>query len=350
VETVVGERDDAVARDGMRGAVGDARESAREDVVVLGGGILGIVDKSVDGTGLLEEESGRMVRPEEVAVDIEFNAFDPVAASGRLGDVIAEDSSIEGTEDLERVSAFGIGAFAAFLGNHVVPREARPVEDRGGRSRVELDIGDGGLNRVGITHAEIERVYRLVVVGEANLVVEMRATRAACVAGMCEKLAFGDGDRVGRKVNVEGESLVGILIVADERGERLAVVVEVHIYRAEAVGMGDVDVLATTPWRDTYAADVAVGVGIDILAHLAAHTEVDAAVVVVGTYLGERRREGDRDMEGVVEIVLRDAVGNHGVERQRSGSRRLGRDGVGRSLRAALRLLASRQRDMGKEE
>ena len=350
METVVRERDDAVARDGTRWTVGNSRESAGEDVVVLGGGILGIVDKSVDCTGLFEEESGRVVGPEEVAVDIELDALDPVAASGRLRDVVAEDSGIEGAEDLERVGTFSVGALASFLGDHVEPGEARAVEDRRGRSRVELDIGDGGLDRIGVTYAEIERVYRLVVVGETNLVVEMRATRATGVAGMGEELAFGDGDRIGREVNVEGKSLVGILVVADERGERLTVVVEVHIYRAEAVGMGDVDVLATAPGRDTDATDVAVGIGIDILAHLAAHTEVDAAVVVVGTYLGERRRERDWDMEGVVEIVLRDAVGNHGVERQRSGNRRLGKDGVGRSLRTALRLLASRQRDMGKEE
>ena len=106
-------------------------------------------------------------------------------------------------------------------------------------------------------------------------------------------------------VDIEGKSLVGILIVVDEISQFAAIVVEVHIDGAEPVGMSDIDMLATTPRRDLDARHITVGSSIDRFSHNTSDTEVESTMEMIGANLGEGSRELHRNLNRLSEIVLR---------------------------------------------
>ena len=86
-----------------------------------------------------------------------------------------------------------------------------------------------------------------------------------------------------------------VLVAPHPVGNLTAEVVEVHIYRAIAVGVVYIDNLAAAPWRYVYARHIAFGRGKNLMAYLGIGANVEAAVKVVGPHLAKGR--GEREVE-----------------------------------------------------
>ena len=104
--------------------------------------------------------------------------------------------------------------------------------------------------------------------------------------------AFGE-------VGVEGVALVACLIVEHIFSNSPVIAVEMEIDGGEVARVVDVEHLATIVGGDAQTRDIAVGRSVDGSSHtfVATHTEVEAAVEVVGAHFGKGARGGGREMQ-----------------------------------------------------
>lgn len=91
--------------------------------------------------------------------------------------------------------------------------------------------------------------------------------------------------------------------------DRAGEIVKVHIYGSVAVGMVDIQDLATAPGRDGDSGDVAIGSGIYGSAYTTPYPIINARMKMIGPNFGKRTRDADGNIEGMTKIIGRILLG-----------------------------------------
>lgn len=322
---------DAAIAEGAGGAYGVAGEAAGDDIALLRGEVLVVVELGIDGAGLGKGEAFQTILEEGHAIDPDVDTVVAVARRGALGAVGGIDREVEAADDGEGVvdGAEGHGV----VGEVELVVLLAAVDTAVAIDRQQTDAADRGGGMVLDLHAIGERVEDVEGAGVAHLVVEMGTAAHATVAGEGHDVALADRQHALGKGGVEGVGLLLTLDVIDEVADGAVVAVEVEIDGGDAAGMGNIEHLAARVGGDAQTDDVAVGRGIDRGADavLAADAEVDAAMEMVGSDLAKGARRGGHEMEGEVEMGRAFGLrldGQGGKEQKGKEERFLHRDGA----------------------
>lgn len=276
-----------------------AAELAGDDVVVAAFEVFGIVDQGIYEAGVLEGEGGVGVGEIELVVYIELYLMQTVLIGCPTGgDVVGVDSGIEAS-----LHPDGVASVLCLLRNGVAGASAIDLGAAAGG--IYFDACNDGFGIVGIGGAEEQGIYRLVVMGIADLVVQVRTARATRVAAMCNKLSLLYLNEIFGNYGIEGVAMMAVLILTHPRPNLAGEVLQMHIHRAIAVGVVDIEHLSSSVGADVDATYVAVGRGVDGSTYLASDAEVDTGMVVIATYFGEAARDGDGHIQWMSEIILR---------------------------------------------
>lgn len=310
---------DAAVAVGACGTHGVAGQTSREDVALLGGEVVRVVELGVDGACVAKGDFVHLVLEEGLAVDPDVDAVVAIAEGRALGHVCGIDTDIETAQDIERI---GLGAEDRVLTADIELEGFFEMVDAAVFiDREDADAADGGRNGVAECHAILQGVEGLLGACVANLVMEMRAAAHAAVAGVCNEVAAADREDVGREGGVEGVALMGGLILQHILGDGAVIAVEVQIDGGDVASVVDVEHLAAIVGGDAEAGDIAVGRGIDRGANavVATNAEVDATVIVVATDFGESARRCGREPQGEVQLrgLLALGVGSDKKEREK---------------------------------
>ena len=235
-----------------------------------------------------------MVTVEKSSVDEEFDFVDAVfVASAEFHLVVGVDAYIEGTRDEGCI----VGSAVLLIDREYFDFLVFAVDGGMLVGGIYFDSGNSGCHGVGVRKVEVERIDGLVVFGETDFVVQMRACRASGVACQSHELTFFHRYRILRKVDVESEGVVAVLVVVNEASYYSAEVAEVHVDGLVAVRVSDIQYFAAAPCRDVDAADVAVVGSVDLNALFAAGADVDAGMEVVRTNFGESAGHRERQLD-----------------------------------------------------
>ena len=291
---------DAAVTKGAGGAYGVAFETAGDDIALLRGEVLVVVELGVDAASLGEGEAFHAVLEEGDAVNPDVDTVVAVAGRGAFGAVGSVDREVEAPNNGEWVidGAEGHG----IVGERELVRPFASVNATMAVDGQHTDAANGGSRVVAKFHTISEGVKDIKGTGVANLVVEMGATARTRVACKGHKVALMNGQHALGESGIEGIGLLFALNVIDIVGDSAIVAVEVEIDGSDAARMGYVEHLSAAIGRDTQADDIAVSRSVDGGAYsiLAPNAKVYTAMEMVGTDLGKRARRSRHEMQGEV--------------------------------------------------
>ena len=124
--------------------------------------------------------------------------------------------------------------------------------------------------------------------------MEVRARGRAGIAYLADYIALSHRKHVRAELQVDAETLAGVLFLLHAPGNRLTETEQMPVNRSRTVGMRHVDTVSIAPGRNAHPGDVSALDDVDLIADLPAYAPVQPAVemVVPQFTVGAGKRHG----------------------------------------------------------